>query len=130
VVLVRVTVLVVVLFGLGSLVDHGRLGADRTSLDAVPLPTGLHDLIGLGRCASGPGNGAERPARIPRSISSLRAGLPAEAVSWQLQLRAPNGFGSAPIGFGSALADAAPPTLAPRTIAALTSIFFAITRLC
>jgi hypothetical protein len=50
VVLVRVTMLVVVLFGLGRLVDHGRLGADRTSLDAVPLPNGLHDVTGLGRC--------------------------------------------------------------------------------
>jgi len=69
--------------------------------------------------------GQERPSRIPRSISSLRAGLPGGAVFrlQLLQLRAPNGCGSVLIGLGSALAGAAPATQEPRAIAALTSIF-------
>jgi uncharacterized RmlC-like cupin family protein len=56
------------------------------------------------------GNKAVRPSWIPRSIPSLRAELPGGAVSRQLQLRPPNGFGELPIGVGSALAGAAPPT--------------------
>ena len=66
---------------------------------------------------------AERASRMPRPISSLRAGLPGGAVSWQLHLRPPNGFGSVPIASGSALAGAATPTQEPSAIAALTSIF-------
>jgi hypothetical protein len=69
------------------------------------------------------GNGAARASRIPRSISSLIAGPSAGAVSWQLQVRLPNGFGWVPDEFGSALAAAAPTRQQPRTIAAPTSIF-------
>ena len=70
-----------------------------------------------------PGNQAVRPSRIPRSISSLRTGLPGGAVSRQLQLRPPNEFGTLPIGFGSAPTGAAPPTEDPRATATTISIF-------
>jgi len=98
-----------------------------------PLPIGIGGVVAamvkrhdapLGWVGGGsPGNEAERPTRIPRSISSLGARLPGGAVSRQPQLRAPNGFGSVPLGFGSALAGAAPTTQEPTAIAALTSIF-------
>src|ERR1700741_1950366 len=66
---------------------------------------------------------AERPSRIPRSTCSPRAWRLAEAIFWQLQLRAPNGFGWLAGEFGSALAGAAPTTQEPTTIAALISVF-------
>jgi hypothetical protein len=65
---------------------------------------------------------AETPLWMPRFISSCRPGLPAGVVSRQLQLRVLNGFGWAPVEFVSALAGAAAPTTAPRTIAVPTSI--------
>jgi hypothetical protein len=70
-----------------------------------------------------PGNEAERPSWFPRRISSLKAGLPAGAVSWQLQLRVLYGLRPASAGLGSALADAASPTQEPSAIAALISVF-------
>jgi hypothetical protein len=64
-----------------------------------------------------PGNGVERPSRIPRSTSPLRTGLPGGAVSSQLQLRVLNGFGSLPTECGSALARVVPATPTTRAIA-------------
>lgn len=78
--------------------------------------------------AGSPGNQAEWPCWSPRFISAVRAGLPGGAVSRQLQLRPPNGFGPVPAEFGSALAGAAPTTREPRMIAALTSIFVIMLR--
>jgi hypothetical protein len=71
-----------------------------------------------------PANQAERPSRIPCSISSLRVGLPGGAVSRQLHLRPLNEYGALPIGVGSALTGAAPPTQEPRATAAPTNKFW------
>jgi hypothetical protein len=73
-----------------------------------------------------PGNQAERPSRIPCSISSLRAGLQGGAVSRQLHLRPLNAFGALPTGFGSALTGAAPPTQEPRATAAPINNFMMV----
>lgn len=91
--------------------DHVRAAA------GYPAPTPVAFRLGAGTSLRllgwiggvGPGNSAELPSRIPRSISCLKAGLPGGAVSRQLQLRPPNGFGAVSIEFGSAPAGAAPP---------------------
>jgi hypothetical protein len=74
-----------------------------------------------GAGAGAPGDQAETPFWIPRSISSFRAGLPAGVVSRQPQLRVLNAFWSTPVEFVSALASAAPSITAPTAIAMLTS---------
>ena len=63
------------------------------------------------------------PPGDPALSLPSQLGCRGAAVSRQLQVRPPNGFGAGPVKLGSALAGAAPATEEPRTIAAPISVF-------
>jgi hypothetical protein len=103
------------------LVQQGVIRESTATLKVPPRRPNLDHGRGWPGAGS-PGTAADKPSRIPRSISPVAAGSPAGAFFWQLQLRLLNGFGSVPAVLLSALAGAAAPIQTPKPIAVLISI--------